>query len=245
VKFLTESGTLEPPGFEEFSSFKFFNIIIFIIIINFIKFIIGGMHTVVRSLFRRLTFATSPDGSDLKWPRIIEFHKRMSKSIGSAEIAKILSASANADELYLKNFNITDEQKRNQVREAIEFAKELALDLNPEHTDLQQKENKEQVMVINMDYLLQLIMEGLFTRLNIIEQSLAKIFKEGDDNGDGVLSFKEFTSIVSRVAPHFHTRRILKMFREALQLGNDDDSIGPDSFVTICKSCSLVTIRYI
>ena len=65
---------------------------------------------------------------------------------------------------------------------------------------------------------------------------------EGDDNQDGVLSFSEFMSIVHNVAPHFTDRRALRMYREALSMGNDDDSIGPEAFVSICKRHGLVSL---
>jgi hypothetical protein len=47
---------------------------------------------------------------------------------------------------------------------------------------------------------------------------------------------------VSKVAPHFHERRILKMFREALMTGNDDETIGPEAFVDVCKKHGLVQL---
>ena len=62
---------------------------------------------------------------------------------------------------------------------------------------------------------------------------------EGDDNGDGVLNFQEFLDIVSKIAPHFPKRRILRMFREALTQGTDDDRINDKAFVNVCKAHGL------
>ena len=41
-------------------------------------------------------------------------------------------------------------------------------------------------------------MEVMLLRQNSIEHRLKALFTEGDDNGDGVLSFEEFNKIVSR-----------------------------------------------
>lgn len=41
-------------------------------------------------------------------------------------------------------------------------------------------------------------MEVMLLRQNSIEHRLKALFTEGDDNGDGVLSFEEFNKIVGR-----------------------------------------------
>jgi Ca2+-binding EF-hand superfamily protein len=46
-----------------------------------------------------------------------------------------------------------------------------------------------------------------------LEDRLKKQFAQGDDNGDGVLSFKEFLQMMTAMAPHFPKRRVLRMFR--------------------------------
>lgn len=43
-----------------------------------------------------------------------------------------------------------------------------------------------------------LVMEALLLRQKSLEQKLKILFAEGDDNGDGVLSFEEFSNIVAR-----------------------------------------------
>ncbi|CAM9398585.1 unnamed protein product, partial [Discosporangium mesarthrocarpum] len=76
-------------------------------------------------------------------------------------------------------------------------------------------------IVVDMDRVLQLIMEVLLLRQSSIERKLVNLFAEGDDNGDGVLTFNEFNGIIQRAAPHFSERRVLRMFREALTTGQE------------------------
>ena len=77
-------------------------------------------------------------------------------------------------------------------------------------------------LLVNLDVTIQCIAEALLNRAESINQRIRQIFVEGDTNHDGVLSFPEFLAIVKKVAPHFHERKILKMFREALMQGNVD-----------------------
>jgi Ca2+-binding EF-hand superfamily protein len=101
---------------------------------------------------------------------------------------------------------------------------------------------REDILLVNLDYALQLLIEVLLERSKYVEKSLEQIFVEGDENGDGVLNFKEFTTIVSKVAPHFHERRVLKMYREALMQGDDNETITQYAFVTVCKKHGLVQL---
>ena len=104
------------------------------------------------------------------------------------------------------------------------------------------KQFRDDILLFNMDYALQLLAEVLLERSKFVEKSLEQIFVEGDENGDGVLNFKEFTTIVSKVAPHFHERRVLKMYREALMQGEDNETITQYAFVTVCKKHGLVQL---
>ena len=70
-----------------------------------------------------------------------------------------------------------------------------------------------------MDSVLQLISEAMLNRSAAVSVRIRQIFIEGDTNSDGVLSFTEFMDIVKKVAPDYHDRKILKMFREALMKG--------------------------
>ena len=96
-------------------------------------------------------------------------------------------------------------------------------------------------IMVNLDKVLCILVQVVQTRISYVEESLANAFTEGDENGDGVLSFQEFLTIVTKVAPRYPRRRILKMFREALQIG-DGDSIDRQAFVTVCKRHDLIQL---
>jgi hypothetical protein len=65
----------------------------------------------------------------------------------------------------------------------------------------------------------------------------------GDTDGDGVLSFQEFKDIFVEVAPDWHERRIMCIFREALMMGRDnDDTIGPQAFASVCAKHGLLKL---
>ena len=53
------------------------------------------------------------------------------------------------------------------------------------------------------------------TFFDISASEQKKQFAQGDDNGDGVLSFKEFLQMMTTMAPQFPKRRVLRMFRFA------------------------------
>ena len=113
-------------------------------------------------------------------------------------------------------------------------------DLGP-MTEAELEESKD-VILVNLDVVMRIICECLLYRTRYVEKRLSEIFVEGDDNGDGVLNFSEFMGIVKSVAPHFTDRRTLRMYREALSMGNDDDTIGPLAFVHTCKKHGLVSL---
>jgi hypothetical protein len=63
----------------------------------------------------------------------------------------------------------------------------------------------------------------------------------GDTDGDGVLSFEEFKDIFREVAPDWHERRIMCIFREALMMGKDnDDTIGPQVNLMTILLCTFM-----
>lgn len=84
-------------------------------------------------------------------------------------------------------------------------------------------------MLVNLDVTLQIIAEALLNRSASVGVRIRQIFMEGDTNHDGVLSFSEFVDIVRKVAPEYHDRKILKMFREALMRGKS-------SYIHLCKA---------
>eukprot|EP00128_Syssomonas_multiformis_P017270 Colp12_sorted_trinity150504_noHs@30521 len=86
-------------------------------------------------------------------------------------------------------------------------------------------------MMVNLDVTLQIISEAMLNKSALVSVRIRQIFVEGDTNHDGVLSFSEFLDIVKKVAPEYHERKILKMFREALSSGDDNECIGPEAFL--------------
>merc|ERR1711918_325359 len=97
--------------------------------------------------------------------------------------------------------------------------------------------------MVNVDRTLELIVEVLAVRLARIRAEFRKLFREGDDNGDGVLSYAEFHALVKKTAPHFSDRRVIRMFREALTSGKDSSfDIAPGTFAAICKAHGLVDL---
>jgi len=98
-------------------------------------------------------------------------------------------------------------------------------------------------VVVNLYDTLEMIMEILTLRTHHMEDQLKRYFVEGDDNGDGVLSYEEFDALLKRIAPKFSERRILRMFREALTSGEDDGfAIEKGVFAGVCKNHGLVKL---
>lgn len=96
-------------------------------------------------------------------------------------------------------------------------------------------------LVCNLDFILLIISEILQKKSLDIEKNLIKIFEDGDVNGDNVLSFYEFQSIIHKIVPNYSTRKIMSMFRQALLSNTNENSncINANQFVNICKDYSL------
>lgn len=98
-------------------------------------------------------------------------------------------------------------------------------------------------VVVDLYSTLEMVMEILNLRTQHMEDQLKRFFIEGDDNGDGVLSFEEFDALLKRIAPTFSERRILRMFREALTSGEDDGfAIEKSVFADVCRRHGLVRL---
>ena len=54
-------------------------------------------------------------------------------------------------------------------------------------------------MIVNMDFVLQLIIEALIQRNAEEEKRLKQVYIDGDTDGDGVLSFEEFKSTYDNI----------------------------------------------
>ena len=103
--------------------------------------------------------------------------------------------------------------------------------------------HRDFLVAVDLHVVMELAMEALLIRTQHLQERLKRLFVEGDDNGDGVLSYSEFHGIVSRVAPHFSDRRILRMFREALTAGAESSfAIEKGTFCDVCKAHGLVKL---
>ncbi|OQR84937.1 hypothetical protein ACHHYP_12521 [Achlya hypogyna] len=102
---------------------------------------------------------------------------------------------------------------------------------------------RREVVVVNVYVVLEILMDVLLMRTKSIELELAELFRAGDVNNDQVLSFTEFAAIIKPRAPHFNERRLLRMFREALLLGQDQSyAVSIDAFVQVCADHGLVAL---
>jgi len=68
-----------------------------------------------------------------------------------------------------------------------------------------------------------------------------ELFVKGDDNGDGVLEYGEFTAVVLGLYQKFDEHQIMQMFRSALAHPSNkgEDSITPNAFADVCVSKGL------
>jgi len=65
------------------------------------------------------------------------------------------------------------------------------------------------------------------------DQLLTRIFKEGDTNGDGVLSLQEFSDITRVIDPYLPEREVVRMFKETMR--ESRGQMTPDDFVAMMK----------
>ena len=64
-------------------------------------------------------------------------------------------------------------------------------------------------------------------------EKLMKKFEEFDDNGDGVLTFEEFETLVNNLDPSISRENISELFNETLEMNSDDDDpdkMSPEAF---------------
>jgi hypothetical protein len=80
-------------------------------------------------------------------------------------------------------------------------------------------EAKQHTIIIDMHIVLMIIAEIAHRKLLQVEDQLRERFCRGDVNHDNVLSFEEFSAIVSEVEANLPDRQVLRMFREALIQG--------------------------
>lgn len=71
---------------------------------------------------------------------------------------------------------------------------------------------------------------------------LMKKFKEFDENGDGVLTFEEFETLVNNLDSSISRNEISELFNETLELNteeDDPDKMSPESFWKIAVKYKL------
>ena len=95
----------------------------------------------------------------------------------------------------------------------------------------------------DVDVCLEILIEILEIREKQIFNSLIRAFVDGDDNGDGILDIDEFTEIIKVLRPGFSSRRALRMFKRALEQGEDNSSsLERNAFVQTCKEYGLALL---
>jgi len=68
-------------------------------------------------------------------------------------------------------------------------------------------------------------------------KDMEEMFKKADENQDGVLSFDEFSGLVTEIRPDLGLLEVLAIFREAIQESESDagDVITPNAFASVMK----------
>jgi Ca2+-binding EF-hand superfamily protein len=61
-----------------------------------------------------------------------------------------------------------------------------------------------------------IVLEHWKIHREIINKRLMKIFEKFDDNGDGVLTYEEFTTLVNNIEPNLNQQTISSLFNEVI-----------------------------
>lgn len=104
-------------------------------------------------------------------------------------------------------------------------------------------------VVVDLDRTMESLIKVLVARERHVGEKLRQLFIRGDTDGDGVLSFKEFTLIVKSANANFSSRKILRMFREAstsLNTASSSSASGlaltPEIFQNVCQAFDVVPL---
>jgi len=92
---------------------------------------------------------------------------------------------------------------------------------------------KDGTQVLSVDKLNSLLM-GIFEEIwDQLEDAMRELFIEGDIDGDGVMTFDEFSELVKSIYPECSENKLHRMFKFALKSLNDPESheITPDAFI--------------
>ena len=121
---------------------------------------------------------------------------------------------------------------------------EMMKESNQEGDDQEQEDHSQDIRVVaDVDVCLEILIEILEIREKQIFNSLIRAFVDGDDNGDGILDIDEFTEIIKVLRPGFSSRRALRMFKRALEQGEDNSSsLERNAFVQTCKEYGLALL---
>ncbi|GAQ83720.1 hypothetical protein KFL_001590080 [Klebsormidium nitens] len=104
---------------------------------------------------------------------------------------------------------------------------------------------RAQEPAIDVDVLMGLVMETWGQEQKESVQRIGDLFREADENGDGVLSYPEFSGIVRRIDGTVTERAIKNMFREALLDSNSGSRILPASFEKVARAHGLACSRHV
>lgn len=184
-----------------------------------------GLNTFIRSTMRLFIQAYKPHCVDIStWDEIANLYRRQgadaegsTDEVNSSSRA-IFASSLDKDEKSTKEINLAI-----LMTEVVKYT-----------------------LMVDMDYVLLLLIQIIQQRVKYIESTLYKLFIDGDVNHDNVLSYTEFRDIVLQIPNHDGSlcpeRKIIRMFRDALSQGQDNDCIGPEAFVDVCKKYQIIDL---
>mmetsp|Transcript_27238 Transcript_27238/g.59485 ORF Transcript_27238/g.59485 Transcript_27238/m.59485 type:complete len:1001 (-) Transcript_27238:277-3279(-) len=91
------------------------------------------------------------------------------------------------------------------------------------------------------DKVLYMLLEEWQRRAERNTAQLKALFRAGDSDADGLLTYDEFLSVVRLADGLRSEREIVRMYREALLLSPDGETIDPESFVRVARQHGLST----
>ena len=98
---------------------------------------------------------------------------------------------------------------------------------------------------VDLDELLTYLVELWSESYEANVEEMKALWQRADENGDGVLSFSEFSAMIKSYQPETLERRIKVMFRESVQLSGSsgDNKILPENFVAVARKYGLGALR--